>query len=164
MNHPRNKIISLEEAVRWRNQLRAYFEPMVCTNGCFDVLHRGHLELLIGARQLGDGLLVLVNSDASVRWHKGPSRPINSELDRALALACMRMVDRVVIFEGSRCARELAALAPDVYVKSAEYRDRQDPEELAALKAAGTRLHFLELLRGYSTTATLAKLHGGPVA
>ena len=158
MKHPQDKIISLPAAGHWRQALRGLGATLAVTNGCFDILHRGHLELLIAARREADALLVLINSDASVRALKGPERPINTQADRALVIAAMAMVNYVVIFDGDRCDRELADLRPDAYVKSAEYRDRQAPAELAVLQACGARIVFADLMPGYSTTAAIQKM------
>jgi len=155
---PRDGILTLDQAVAWAAKLRAQGNTLAVTNGCFDLLHLGHLETLWQARQKADALLVLVNSDASVRQLKGDGRPINPEFDRAFALASLRYVDQVVVFPGVRCAVELAALRPDVYVKSGQYQhpDELDPQERLAL-GPGCILCFLQPMPGYSTTRILAR-------
>ena len=158
---PRSPVMTLEEAVEARNELARAGLRLAVTNGCFDLLHRGHAEYLMEARLLADALYVLVNSDASVRALKGPTRPVNAESDRAFLLACLRFVDGVVIFNSSRCDAELAALRPDVYVKGGDYTvESLDPAERSALLAAGSDIRFIPFVPGYSTTGTLKKAAG----
>ena len=158
MNDPRTKVMTLEQAVEARLKLAAAGRKLAVTNGCFDLLHRGHAEYLMQARALADRLFVLINSDASVRALKGPTRPVNMEDDRAFLLACLEFVDGVVIFRSSRCDEELAALKPDVYVKGGDYTvDSLDPDERAALLEAGSEICFIPFVPGYSTTGTLKK-------
>ena len=158
MNSPRTKVMPLEQAVEARLKLAAAGQKLAVTNGCFDLLHRGHAEYLMQARSLADSLFVLINSDASVRALKGPTRPVNMEDDRAFLLACLEFIDGVVIFRSSRCDAELAALKPDVYVKGGDYTvDSLDPSERAALLEAGSDIRFIPFVPGYSTTGTLKK-------
>lgn len=158
MNDPHSEVMTLEQAVEARLKLAAAGRKLAVTNGCFDLLHRGHAEYLMQARALADRLFVLINSDDSVRALKGPTRPVNREADRAFLLACLEFVDGVVIFRSSRCDRELAALKPDVYVKGGDYTiDSLDPAERAALLEAGAEIHFIPFVPGYSTTGTLKK-------
>jgi rfaE bifunctional protein nucleotidyltransferase chain/domain len=131
----------------------------VLTNGCFDLLHRGHLTYLEQSAALGDILIVAVNSDASVRQLKGDGRPLNNELDRAYNLACLRSVDATFIFPGPRLAGEIAILKPDIYTKAGDYSlDTIDASEHAALLAAGAEIRFLPFVAGYSTTDHLRHL------
>ena len=116
MNQPEKKIMTLEDALAWRLDLRNQKRKLALTNGCFDLLHRGHAEYLLEARRSADALLILLNSDRSVQSLKGPSRPICHENDRAFLLACMEFIDAVVIFDSSRCTREIETLKPDVYI------------------------------------------------
>ena len=158
---PSERVMSLERALAFREELRRAGKKLVVTNGCFDLLHRGHAAYLAAARAHGDALLVLVNSDASVRELKGPSRPVVDEYSRAFLLASLRAVDAAVVFDGKRCDRELAALAPDIYVKAGDYTlETLDPTERAALEAAGTRIVFMPFVPGFSTTGTLKKILG----
>ena len=162
MDSPRSLVMTLEEAVEARRKLAASGRKLAVTNGCFDLLHRGHAEYLMQARSLADALFVLVNSDASVRALKGPTRPVNAELDRAFLLACLKFVDGVVIFRSSRCGAELAALKPDVYVKGGDYTvESLDPSEWSALLASGADIRFIPFVPGYSTTGTLKKAGQG---
>lgn len=155
---PQLKIMSLEQAVAWREILRTSGKTLAVTNGCFDLLHRGHAEYLQKAASLANSLLILVNSDRSVQTLKGPARPVNCEDDRAHLLACLEFVDAVVIFDGERCARELESLTPDVYAKGGDYTlDSLDAEERASLLAANTQIVFIPFVPGYSTTGTLQK-------
>ena len=152
-------ILTLAEAVAWRNDLRRAGKRLVVTNGCFDILHRGHVEYLTRSAALGDKLLVLVNSDASVRELKGPTRPVNNEIDRAFLLTELKSVDKAVIFPASRCDQELEALSPDVYAKAGDYTlDKLDPGERAALKKTGAEIVFLPFVSGHSTTGIIEKL------
>lgn len=153
MHNPQAKIISLEAAAVWRQELRARGADLVVTNGCFDLLHRGHCEFLWHARRLGDALLVLLNSDASVRALKGGSRPLVPEQARGYVLASLRAVDCVVVYDTPRCHYEIAKLAPDVYAKAASYSlETMDENERAALTNAATRIELLPHDGGWSTT------------
>jgi len=161
MKNPAAKILSLDAALQWRLALRhGQGGTLAVTNGCFDLLHAGHLELLLAARAEADALLVLLNSDASVQSLKGPTRPIIPENDRALLLAGLACVSAVVLFSDARCAAELAALQPDVYVKSADYHGFLDHSEQAALMTAGTRIEFIPVVDGISTSKILARIAG----
>jgi D-beta-D-heptose 7-phosphate kinase/D-beta-D-heptose 1-phosphate adenosyltransferase len=135
---------------------RAAGEKVVMTNGCFDLLHRGHLEYLRAARALGDRLVVAVNDDASVRRLKGPTRPVNRVEDRMAALAALRFVDHVLPFSEDTPTRLIERLAPDVLVKGGDYR----PEEIAggaAVRARGGEVVVLPFVEGYSTTDILRR-------
>lgn len=150
--------MTLKQAVAARKKLAANGRRLTVTNGCFDLLHRGHAEYLMQARSLADALFVLINSDASVRALKGPTRPLNRVADRSFLLACLEFVDGVIVFRSSRCDRELAALKPDVYVKGGDYTvDSMDPLERAALLEAGSEIHFIPFVPGYSATGTMEK-------
>lgn len=158
MRNPQDKILSLEQALNWRCELRKRQLSMVVTNGCFDILHRGHCGFLHQASRFGDVLLVLLNSDESVRALKGKARPINPAADRAYVLASLRAVDGVVIFDGERCDGELRALAPDTYTKGCDYGlDNLDAGERAALEEHKSEILFIPLVEGYSTTAIIDK-------
>jgi rfaE bifunctional protein nucleotidyltransferase chain/domain len=155
---PDKLIHSLGEGVAWRSRAAAEGKRVVLTNGCFDLLHRGHISYLHASAQQGDLLLVAVNSDASVRALKGEGRPIHSEGDRAYAIAALRCVDAVLIFEGPRLDPEIAALKPDVYTKAGDYTlDTLDPGERAALEAAGTRICLMPFVPGHSTTTLIER-------
>ena len=153
MKDPEKCLLSLEEAVAWRENLRKNNRKLVVTNGCFDLVHRGHASYLIEAAKLGDELLVLINSDASVRAIKGESRPVVSESDRAYLLAALESVSKVVIFDYARCDRELAALKPDVYAKAGDYTlETLVASEREALQSCGAEIVFMPFIKGFSTT------------
>ena len=155
------KVMTLEQAVEWRKELQKQGKKLAVTNGCFDILHRGHAEYLQSARNTADALLVLVNADASIRQLKGPTRPICKELDRAFLLACLEFIDAVVIFDSQRCNKELAALAPDVYVKGGDYTvEKLDPSERGVLMDCGAEFQFIPFVPGYSTTAVIKLCEG----
>ncbi len=138
-----------DECEQWRRAKRR----VVWTNGCFDLLHPGHIRALETARALGDVLIVGLNSDASVRRLKGPSRPLLNELERAEMLAALTCVDRVVLFDGTRCDLELSLLKPDIWTKSGDYSpDSLDPREKAAVVDNGGRIVITPLIPGISTT------------
>ena len=155
----KSRLLTLEEAVQWKKSLVAEGKKLVVTNGCFDLMHRGHASYLEGARKLGDALLVLLNSDASVRALKGASRPVVNEEDRAFMLNSLRCVDRVVIFDSQRCNAELAALAPEVYVKAGDYTvETLDPVERQALFDSKTEIVFMPFVPGLSTSSIIEKI------
>jgi D-beta-D-heptose 7-phosphate kinase/D-beta-D-heptose 1-phosphate adenosyltransferase len=130
---------------------------IVFTNGCFDLLHRGHVEYLAAARQLGDVLVVGLNSDASVRRLKGPDRPINPEGDRAAVLDALRAVDFVTIFEEDTPAALIEAVQPDVLVKGADYtEDRIVGADI--VRRRGGRVVIVPLLGGRSTSGLIARI------
>lgn len=134
---------------------------LVFTNGCFDLLHAGHVRYLQQARALGDALVVGLNSDRSVRELKGEGRPLNAQDDRAEVLAALGCVDFVVIFDGKRATELLRAVRPHVYAKGGDYTtDSLDPEERAALESCGAEIKILPLVPGRSTTALLGKISG----
>jgi rfaE bifunctional protein nucleotidyltransferase chain/domain len=142
-----------------REDMQRRGERLVFTNGCFDLLHAGHVRYLRQARALGDRLVVAVNSDESVRALKGPSRPLNSEADRAEVLAALRCVDHVVIFYDQRVTDLIRTIRPHVYAKGGDYTpETLDREEKAALDAAGAEIHILPLVPGRSTTALVNRM------
>lgn len=143
-----------------RQSLLRKGQRLVLTNGCFDLLHPGHLHFLQAARSAGDVLWVALNADASVSGLKGPSRPVQNARERAFALSALRCVDRVFTFEGQRCAREIALLQPDIYAKAGDYTlETLDPGEREALQKAGSQILFFPFLSGYSTTRLIEKIH-----
>ncbi len=141
-----------------REQLGATGKSLVFTNGCFDLLHVGHVRYLREARALGDALVVAVNGDASVRALKGPTRPINSEDDRAEVLAALECVDFVVLFHTERVTEVVREIRPHIYAKGGDYTVASlDPGERSALEEVGAAIRILPLVPGKSTTATLAR-------
>jgi rfaE bifunctional protein nucleotidyltransferase chain/domain len=155
----REKILSWEQLPAWRAALRARGQKLVVTNGCFDVLHAGHVAYLETARSYGDALLVGLNSDASTRQLKGPSRPVNPQEDRARVLAALECVSAVCIFEEKTATRFLAAAQPDIYVKGGDYTlETLNPDERRAVEAAGGKIIIIPFVPGKSTTALLEKI------
>lgn len=142
-----------------RTDLRARGLRLVLTNGCFDLLHPGHLAFLQGARRLGAVLWVALNADESVRELKGPARPVQDESERAYALAALESVGGVLIFRTPRLDAEIAALCPDVYAKAGDYAlDSINKAERAALEGCGSEITFLPFLEGYSTTKLIERI------
>jgi rfaE bifunctional protein nucleotidyltransferase chain/domain len=158
MPKPRTaKVLTLAQAQRWAAAARRRRQHIVATNGCFDLLHFGHVSYLQSARQLGDLLVIGLNSDASCRQLKGPTRPLVPEKQRAAVLAALACVDAVVIFREKRAHRFLAAVRPHIYVKGGDYRpETLDPTERAAL--ADARIRILPFLPGFSTTGLIKKI------
>jgi len=153
------KLFGLEEAVAERVRLRGAGKSLVLTNGVFDLLHTGHLSSLKQARQLGDALFVVINGDESVRALKGPSRPVQTEEERAYALGALSFVDGVVVFRNQRLDGEIRALRPDVYCKAGDYTlEKLDPTERGALEEVGAKIAFLPFLEGFSTTKLIARI------
>ncbi len=135
---------------------------MVFTNGCFDLLHPGHVSYLQAARSLGDALVVGLNSDASVGRIKGLLRPIVPEEDRAIMLAALEFVDAVVVFDEDTPERLMRELKPAVYVKGGDYRIEDLPEAEAAAQI-GAEVRILPFKPGYSTTALIEKIKHIPM-
>lgn len=155
----RNKLVSWEELDAWRVAFRARNQKLVVTNGCFDLLHLGHVTYLEAARNLGDALLVGLNSDAAVSALKGPERPVNTEADRAAVLAALASVDGVCIFTERAATRFLAAAKPDIYVKGGDYTlETINQEERRTVEQAGGKVMILPVVPGKSTTSLLQKI------
>jgi rfaE bifunctional protein nucleotidyltransferase chain/domain len=134
---------------------------LVVTNGCFDLLHLGHVRYLQAARALGDALAVGVNGDASVRLLKGEGRPLNNEHDRAEVLAALRCVDYVAVFPEVRATQFLERVRPAIYVKGGDYKpETLNPEERAALAKIGAEIRIIPFETGYSTTGIIERMHG----
>jgi rfaE bifunctional protein nucleotidyltransferase chain/domain len=152
-------ILKLEELLRARESLRAEGRRLVFTNGCFDLLHVGHVRYLSAARALGDALLVAINSDASVRALKGASRPVMSEAERAEILAALEAVDFVTVFDDESPRALIAKVLPDVLVKGGDYRldEIHGREEV---ERAGGRVLSLPFVEGASTTGIIERIKG----
>jgi rfaE bifunctional protein nucleotidyltransferase chain/domain len=152
------KLQTPQQLAALRDDFAAAGKKLVFTNGCFDLLHVGHVRYLQAARALGDALLVAVNGDESVRALKGPTRPINSEEDRAEVLAALGCVDYVTIFHTERVTDVVRIIRPQVYAKGGDYTVASlDPGERAALEAAGAEIRILALVPGKSTTGIIEK-------
>jgi D-glycero-beta-D-manno-heptose 1-phosphate adenylyltransferase len=155
----REKLISWERLPVWREAMRASGRRLVVTNGCFDLLHLGHVTYLENARNQGDALLLGLNGDSSVRELKGDDRPINSELDRAAVVAALESVSAVCIFSERTASRFLAAARPDIYVKGGDYTlESINQEERSIVEAAGGRVVIIPLVPGRTTTTLLRKI------
>ena len=153
---PSSKIMTAEAAAEWRHTVRG---ALVFTNGVFDLLHPGHLDVLDRARREGSALVVGVNSDASVKRLKGPERPIRTSAERAIVLAGLEAVDAVVVFDQDTPFHLVQVIAPDVIVKGGDY----SPETIVGadlVTARGGRVVVIPLVDGHSTTSTIEKLRG----
>jgi rfaE bifunctional protein nucleotidyltransferase chain/domain len=154
-----DKIVVWDKLPEWRAAMRASGRKLVVTNGCFDILHLGHVSYLESARNFGDALLVGVNGDDATRQLKGPGRPVNSENDRAAVLAALASVDGVCIFSEKTAVKFLSAAKPDIYVKGGDYTlDTLNQDERRTVESAGGRIVILPLVPGKSTTALLEKI------
>ena len=155
----RDKIIPWEALPAWRNGFRAGGKRLVVTNGCFDILHPGHVSYLEAARNLGDGLLVGLNGDEATRQLKGPHRPVNSQDDRAIVLAALESVAAVCVFEEKTATRFLERAQPDIYAKGGDYTlETLNQDERRAVEQAGGRIQLIPFVPGKSTTAILEKI------
>ena len=155
----RGKILSWEQLPAWRAALRSSGKRLVVTNGCFDLLHPGHVSYLETARNLGDALLIGLNGDASVHELKGPGRPVNTQQDRALVLAALESVTGVCIFNQPAATDFLTRTEPDIYVKGGDYTlDTLNQEERHAVEQHGGKIAIIPITPGKSTTALLKKI------
>jgi rfaE bifunctional protein nucleotidyltransferase chain/domain len=153
---PARKIMTWPEAAAWRQRLRG---RLVFTNGVFDLIHPGHVDVLVGARRRGDALLVGVNSDASVRRLKGPQRPVRNEAERSYVLAALEPVDAVVVFDEDTPVELIRHVRPEVLVKGGDYT----PDTVVGARDVagwGGEVAIVPLTPGQSTTSIIAKLRG----
>jgi rfaE bifunctional protein nucleotidyltransferase chain/domain len=151
------KILDANALVHVLSRERQQGSRLVVTNGCFDVLHVGHLRYLQAAQALGDKLIVLLNTDRSVKAIKGELRPINSQSDRAEMLAGLSCVDYIAFFDEPSPVGLLEQIKPDVYVKGGDYTVENLPEA-PALQAIGTDIQFIPLVQGRSTTGVIERI------
>lgn len=152
------KLQTVTALADYRAALHTRGQRLVFTNGCFDLLHVGHVRYLQAARALGDALVVAVNGDASVRALKGPPRPVNSEQDRAEVLAALACVDAVTIFHEERVSAVVRTIRPHIYAKGGDYTlDSLEAGERAVLAEIGAEIRILPLVPGKSTTRILAQ-------
>jgi len=156
IEHIRHKIVPQPFFVEHEQELHQ--RKIVFTNGCFDILHVGHVTYLAQARQLGDLLVLGLNSDASVKRLKGPSRPINNEQSRALVLAALEAVDYVVLFEEDTPFNIITKVKPDVLVKGGDYKIA-DIIGGDFVQQRGGQVTTIPFVEGFSTSATLQQLH-----
>jgi len=159
MKYYNAKIIQLSELSIWRTEVRSHGRRLVVTNGCFDILHVGHVNYLQSARNLGDALLVGVNGDEAVRMLKGEGRPLNMEGDRAAVLASLESVSAVAIFPEKTATSFLLLAQPDIYVKGGDYSlETLNKDERQAVESTGGRIIIMPLVQGKSTTALVNKI------
>ena len=155
----RNKIIPWDALPEWRKKFLDAGKQLVVTNGCFDILHPGHVTYLETARSFGDGLLVGINSDDATRQLKGPHRPVNSQDDRATVLAALESISAVCIFADKTATKFLERAQPDIYVKGGDYTlETLNQDERRAVEAAGGKIKLVPFVPGKSTTAILEKI------
>lgn len=158
----REKILDAEVLPAWREALRAKGRALAATNGCFDILHAGHVNYLQAARNKADALIVGLNSDRSTTELKGPDRPIHTEADRAAVLAALESVNAVFIFDDLRATSFLQIAQPDIYVKGGDYTVDQLPaEERAIIEAQGGRITVLGHIPGKSSTEIARRILEG---
>ena len=149
--------VKREELPALLTELRSKGKTIVTTNGCFDILHVGHVRYLQKTKTFADVLIVALNSDVSVKKIKGPDRPINNENDRAEILCALSCVDYVVLFDESSPEKLLVEIKPDVHTKGADYTVETLPEA-KAIMANGGRIEFISFVEGKSTTAVIEKM------
>jgi rfaE bifunctional protein nucleotidyltransferase chain/domain len=155
----KEKIVDADRAAAIANELRQNGHRLVFTNGCFDLLHVGHVRYLAAARALGDALMVAINADESVRALKGKGRPFNGEAERAELVAALESVDHVVVFPEVRATALLEKVRPAIYVKGGDYTAATlDGEERAALERAGAEIRIVAFEPGYSTSGLVEKM------
>ena len=151
------KVLTIEELVEELIPLKQKNKIIVTTNGCFDILHIGHVRYLQKSAEFGDILIVCLNSDNSVKQLKGPTRPLNNENDRAEVLAALGCVDYVVIFDELTPVNYLEQIKPNIHTKGGDYNEDNLPET-KVIKANGGRLEFIQFVEGKSTTGLLNKM------
>ena len=153
------KIVDQDRLVSISESMRKQGRKLVLTNGCFDLLHLGHVRYLQAARSLGDSLVVALNGDDSVRSLKGNGRPLNSAQNRAEVIAALQSVDHVVIFPELRVTRLIEQLRPAIYVKGGDYTTLSlNPEERAALEKVGAQVQIVPFEPGYSTSKMISQI------
>ncbi|MFZ1219710.1 MAG: adenylyltransferase/cytidyltransferase family protein [Chthoniobacterales bacterium] len=154
-----DKIVNADQLKAIGEKMRASGRKLVLTNGCFDLLHAGHVRYLQAARALGDALAVAINGDESVRALKGDGRPLNRAADRAEVVAALACVDYVTIFAETRATDLLAKIQPAIYVKGGDYtRETLDPDERTALEQANAEIRIVPFEKGYSTSSVMEKI------
>jgi rfaE bifunctional protein nucleotidyltransferase chain/domain len=155
----RSKIIAWDKLPEWRKQFRASGRKLVVTNGCFDILHLGHVTYLENARNFGDALLIGINGDEATRQLKGAGRPVNSETDRAAVLAALESVSAVCFFSEKTAEKFLERAQPDIYVKGGDYTlETLNQDERRAVESAGGKIILVPFVPGKSTTSLLEKI------
>ena len=150
-------LIDRKDAANFCEELRRRGKKIVFTNGCFDIIHAGHVRYLTAAKNFGDVLIVGLNNDESVRRLKGASRPINSQDDRAEVLLGLKAVDHVIFFGEQTAENLIAEVKPDIYVKGGDYTLETLPEA-KIVQSYGGRVEFVNLVAGRSTTKIVEKI------
>lgn len=150
-------LINSQDIKEFCDILHRAHRKIVFTNGCFDIVHAGHVKYLQQAKACGDYLILGLNSDASVQGLKGPMRPLNNELDRAEVIGALKAVDAVVLFEEQTAEALIAKVKPDVYVKGGDYTLETLPEA-KIVQAYGGRVEFIDMVEGRSTTNIIEKI------
>jgi rfaE bifunctional protein nucleotidyltransferase chain/domain len=154
-----SKIVTIGDMARKAVDLRSKKSKIVFTNGCFDILHAGHVEYLAKARAMGNILIVGLNSDGSVRKIKGKHRPINNQADRAKVLASLECVDFVTIFEDKTPEKVIRKIRPDVLAKGGDWK-KTDVAGNAFVESLGGKVAIIPFAKGYSTTSIIKKMTG----
>jgi rfaE bifunctional protein nucleotidyltransferase chain/domain len=159
----KEKICSLEEVSAKAKEWQANGEQVVFTNGCFDLLHLGHITYLAEAASLGNKLVVAINSDASVKRLKGTNRPINNEVSRGIMLACFFFIDAIVVFDEDTPLETINSILPDILVKGGDYTI---PEIVGAKEVMdnGGKVEVLQFVPGYSSTNIINRIRNGAEA
>lgn len=155
-----NRVLERKEAQELIDKLKKEGKKIVFTNGCFDILHVGHMRYLEEAKSFGDYLFVGVNSDESVRRLKGPTRPINNEQDRAELLAGLKSVDYTVIFTEDTPVELIEELKPSIHIKGGDYK-KEDLPETKVVESYGGEVYIVSLVEGKSTTNVVKKIQKG---
>lgn len=157
MSNTKSKIQTLEQAEQTIREWQEQGEKVVFSNGCFDIMHLGHIDYLEQARNLGERLVIGVNTDASVSKLKGPLRPVVNEYARARLLAALGFVDAVILFEEDTPKQLIETLKPDILVKGSDYKEN---EVVGAefVKSKGGEVKLINLVEGYSTTSLIEKI------
>ena len=158
MHQKNNKLItSLDSLLELCNSFRASGKKIIMTNGCFDIIHTGHIYLLTEAKKLGDLLVVALNSDSSVKLNKGDVRPINSDIDRAYVLSAIQNVDYIIIFNEKTPEEIISTILPDILVKGSDYKDKHIAGQ-KCLEKHGKKIALIDLVEGKSTTELINKI------
>jgi len=152
------KVVELNELLNTVSKLKKQNKTIITTNGCFDIIHAGHVRYLKSAKELGDVLIVCLNSDASVQRLKGPTRPLNHQDDRAEVMSALCAIDYVVIFEEDTPIDVLGKIKPDIHVKGGDYTEETLPET-KIIKQGGGKIQFIPFVEGRSTTNIINKIY-----
>lgn len=155
----RNKIVALETLEEMIKELHTKGRKVISTSGCFDIIHAGHIAYLEEAAGKGDVLVVLLNSDSSVRGIKGAGRPIVPQQERASVIAGLECVDYVCIFDEYTPCNAIAELQPDIFIKGGDYRGKHIPE-MDVLSEYGGKVEYVSMVQGCSSTAIIDKIRG----